>query len=141
VDISACISVIHLFFYQPPSIFITIHHHPDSIAMPINLSNLSAEDIAAVEAARRAHEERECQVAEERRKRHEEERACQEATMWREAIERKGVVVRKAEAEQRDHLAREKAAQEAVAAEEQSQSLAAGLSGLKLTIPAPASIS
>jgi hypothetical protein len=37
--------------------------------MPINLSNLSAEDIAAataaVEAARRAHEEREHQEVEE----------------------------------------------------------------------------
>jgi hypothetical protein len=40
--------------------------------MPIDLSNLSAEDIAAataaVEAARRAHEEREHQEAEEWRK-------------------------------------------------------------------------
>jgi hypothetical protein len=27
-DISVCISGIHLFFYQPPSIFITIYHHP-----------------------------------------------------------------------------------------------------------------
>jgi hypothetical protein len=53
--------------------------------MPINLSNLSAEDIAAataaMEAARRAHEE---------------------ATMQREAEERKEVAARKAEAEQRD---------------------------------------
>jgi hypothetical protein len=40
----------------------------------------------------------------------------------------------------RDRLAREKAAREAAAAEEQRQSLATGLSGLKLTIPAPASI-
>jgi hypothetical protein len=38
-------------------------------------------------------------------------------------------------------LAREKAAQEAAAAEEQQKTLAMGLSGLKLTIPAPASIS
>jgi hypothetical protein len=60
--------------------------------------------------------------------------------MWREAEERKEAAARKAEAEQRDRFAREKAAQEAVVAEEQRQSLATGLSGLKLTIPAPASI-
>jgi hypothetical protein len=46
----------------------------------------------------------------------------------------------KAEAEQRDYLAQEKAAREAEAAEEQWQSLTTGLLGLKLTIPAPASI-
>jgi hypothetical protein len=51
----------------------------------------------------------------------------------------KEVVVWKVEAERRDRLAREKAARE-VAAEEQRQSLTMGLSGLKLTIPAPASI-
>jgi hypothetical protein len=39
-DINVCISVIHLFFYQPPS-----------ISMPIDLSNLSTEDIAATTAA------------------------------------------------------------------------------------------
>jgi hypothetical protein len=65
-DINLCISVIHLFFYQPPS-----------ISMPIDLSNLSAEDITAatatMEAARRAREERECQEVEERQKRQEEE--------------------------------------------------------------------
>jgi membrane protein involved in colicin uptake len=112
--------------------------------MPIDLSNLSAEDVTAattaIEAARRAREERECLAAEERRKRQEEEQARQEATMWREAEERKEAAARKAEAERRDHLAREKAAQEAAAAEEQRQSLATGLLGLKLTIPAPASI-
>jgi hypothetical protein len=37
-------------------------------------------------------------------------------------------------------LAREKVAQEVVVAEEQRQSLATGLSGLKLTIPASSSI-
>jgi dTMP kinase len=112
--------------------------------MPIDLSNLSAEDVAAataaVEAARRAREERECREAEERRKRPEEERARQEATARREAEERKEAAAQKAEAKRRDCLAREKAAQEAVEAEEQWQSLATGLSGLKLTIPAPASI-
>jgi hypothetical protein len=46
----------------------------------------------------------------------------------------------KAEAEQREHLAQEKAVWKVVVAEEQQQSLATGLSGLKLTIPAPASI-
>jgi hypothetical protein len=61
--------------------------------------------------------------------------------MWREVEERKVAVAWKAEAEWRDRLAREKAAQEAAAAEEQRQTLATGLSGLKLTIPAPASIS
>jgi hypothetical protein len=58
----------------------------------------------------------------------------------REAEERKEVEVWKVEAEQRGRLAREKAVREAAAAEEQQQSLAMGLSGLKLTIPAPASI-
>jgi hypothetical protein len=71
-DISACVSVIHLFF---------INHYLSSfpfITMPIDLSNLPAEDIAAataaMEAARRAHEEREHQEAEERQKWQEEER-------------------------------------------------------------------
>jgi hypothetical protein len=111
--------------------------------MPIDLSNLSAEDIttatAAVEAARRAREEREHREVEEQQKQQEEERVCQEVTVWK-AEERKEVAVRKAEAEWRDRLAREKAAQEEVAAKEHQQSLATGLSGLKLTIPAPASI-
>jgi hypothetical protein len=69
--------------------------------MPIDLSNLSAEDIAAataaVEAARGACEERECREAEERRKWQEEERAHQEATMQREAEERKAAAARKVE--------------------------------------------
>jgi hypothetical protein len=112
--------------------------------MPIDFSNLSAEDIAAataaVEAARRDCEERECREAEEWQKRQEEEWAHQEVIMRREAEERKEVVAQKAEAEWRDCLAREKAAWEAVVVEEQWQSLAMGLSGLKLTIPAPASI-
>jgi hypothetical protein len=64
----------------------------------------------------------------------EEEWVHQEAIAWREAE------ARKAEAERRDHLAREKVAREAVVVEEQQQSLATGLSGLKLTIPAPSSI-
>jgi hypothetical protein len=45
---------------------IYLHRH---IIMPIDLSNLSAEDVAtataAMEAARRAREERECREAEE----------------------------------------------------------------------------
>jgi hypothetical protein len=112
--------------------------------MPIDLSDLSAEDIAAattaVEAARRAREERERREAEELRKRQEEEQARQEAMMRREAEERKEAAARKAVAEQRDFLSRQKAAREAVAEEEERQSLATGLSGLKLTILAPASI-
>jgi hypothetical protein len=60
--------------------------------------------------------------------------------MRREAEQWKEAEARKAEAEWRDRLAREKAAREAAVAEEQWQSLATGLSGLKLTIPAPASI-
>jgi flagellar biosynthesis GTPase FlhF len=112
--------------------------------MPIDLSNLSADDIAtattAVKAAREAREERERREVEEQRKRQEEEHAHQEATMRREVEERKAAAARKAEAEQRDCLAREKAAREEVVVEEQRQSLATGLSGLKLTIPAPASI-
>jgi hypothetical protein len=112
--------------------------------MPIDFSDLSADDITAatagVEAARRAREEREHREAEEWRKRQEEEWAHQEATMRREAEQRKEVAAQKARAERRDHLAREKAAQEAAAVEEQRQLLATGLSGLKLTIPALASI-
>jgi hypothetical protein len=61
--------------------------------------------------------------------------------MQREAEEWKEAAAQKVEAEQRDHLARQKVAQEAAAAEEQRQSPTMGLSGLKLTIPAPASIS
>jgi hypothetical protein len=86
--------------------------------MPIDLSNLSADDIAAataVKAAREAREERERREVEERRKWQEEERACQEATMRREAEERKVAVAQKAEAERRDRLAREKAAWEEAA--------------------------
>jgi hypothetical protein len=137
-DISAHVSVIHLFFYQPPSICIP------SITMPIDFSDLSAEDIAAattaIEAARGACEERERREAEERRKQQEEERVRQEATMRREVEQQKEAAVRKAAAEQSDFLAQQKAAREAAAAEEERQSLATGLSGLKLTIPAPASI-
>jgi hypothetical protein len=112
--------------------------------MPINLSNLSAKDIAAataaIEAARRAREERKRREAEEQRKQQEEEQARQEAIMWREAEERTVTAARKAEAERRDRLVQEKAAWEVAVAEEQRQTLATGLSGLKLTIPAPASI-
>jgi hypothetical protein len=60
--------------------------------------------------------------------------------MRREAEERKEAAARKVEAEWRDRLAQEKAAWEVAAAEEQRQLLTMGLSGLKLTIPAPASI-
>jgi hypothetical protein len=62
--------------------------------------------------------------------------------MRREAEEQKEAVVWKAAAERRDLLALQKAAWEVAAAvEEQRQSLPVGLTGLKLTIPAPASIS
>jgi hypothetical protein len=54
--------------------------------------------------------------------------------------EQKEAEAQKAEAEWREHLAQEKAVQEVVVMEEQQQSLATGLLGLKLTIPAPASI-
>jgi hypothetical protein len=63
VDINMHISVIHLLFI--------IHHLSSSppIIMPIDLSNLSAEDVAtttaAIEAARRAYEERVCREAED----------------------------------------------------------------------------
>jgi hypothetical protein len=111
--------------------------------MPIDFSNLSAEDIAAataaVEAARRAHEEKERWEAEEWQKRQEEERARQEAIMQREAEQRKEGAARKVEVERRDRLAREKAAREAAAAK-MAATVTTGLSGLKLTIPAPASI-
>jgi hypothetical protein len=60
-------------YQQSISAFINHHlsvfHPSPSTTMPINLSNLSAEDItavtAAVEAARRAHEEREHQEVDE----------------------------------------------------------------------------
>jgi hypothetical protein len=58
----------------------------------------------------------------------------------REVEERKEAAIQKAEAEQRECLTREKAAREVAVAEEQRQSLAMGLSGLELTIPAPANI-
>jgi hypothetical protein len=70
-DISVRISVIHLFFI--------IHHLSLSplIIMPIDLSNLSAEDVATatatVEAARRAHKEREHREAEDWQRWQEEE--------------------------------------------------------------------
>jgi hypothetical protein len=71
--------------------------------MPINLSNLSAKDIAAttpaVESARRACEERECQEVEDRKRCKEEECAHQEVTAWREAEAQKEVEVWKAEVE------------------------------------------
>jgi hypothetical protein len=112
--------------------------------MPIDLSNLSAEDIitatAAVEAARRARDERECWEVEDWQRWQEQEHAHQEVTMRREAEEWKEAVVWKVEAEWREHLAQEKAVREVAAAEEQRQSLTTGLSGLKLTILAPASI-
>jgi hypothetical protein len=60
--------------------------------------------------------------------------------MRREAEEQKAAAARKAEAERKDRLARENVAWEEAAAEEQRQLLATGLSGLTLTIPAPASI-
>jgi hypothetical protein len=98
-DISVHISVIHLFFI--------IHHLSSSppIIMPIDLSNLFAEDIAAataaVEAARRACEERECREVEDQQRWQEEECAHQEVTVQREAEAWKEVEARKAEAEQR----------------------------------------
>jgi hypothetical protein len=63
-----------------------INHHPSSITMPINLSNISAEDItAAVEVTRRAREEQEHWEAEKWQRQQEEEQVCQEAVAWREA--------------------------------------------------------
>jgi hypothetical protein len=104
--------------------------------MPINLSNLSAEDAATT--ARRAHEERERREVEEWQKRQEEER--KEVVAQKVEEEQQEAAARKAEAEQWDRLAQEKAAQEVATAEEQRQSLPKGLSGLTLTIPAPSSI-
>jgi hypothetical protein len=68
-DISAHISNSSLLL----STTIYLHRYPSpSSTMPIDLSNLSAEDIAAttaaVEASRRAREERKSQEVEERRK-------------------------------------------------------------------------
>jgi hypothetical protein len=136
VDISVHISVIHLF---------SIIHHLSSlppIIMPIDLSNLSAEDVAAaaVEAARRACEERERREVDDWQRQQEEEHAHQEVTARREAEEQKEAAVWQVEAEWTERLARDKTEQEAAAVEEQWQSLTMGLSGLKPTIPAPASI-
>jgi hypothetical protein len=63
-----------------------------------------------------------------------------EVEEWKEVAARKEAAAWKAVAEWRDFLARQKVAREAAAAEEERQSLAMGLSGLKLTILAPASI-
>jgi hypothetical protein len=64
-----------------------------------------------------------------------------EAEEWKEAgVWKVEVGVWKVEAEWREHLARDKVALEVAVAEEQQQSLTMGLSGLKLTILAPASI-
>jgi hypothetical protein len=78
-DINVCISVIYLLFI--------IHYLSLSppIIMPIDLSHLSAEDVAAMEAARRAHKEREYQEVEDQQRWQEEECVCQETTAWREA--------------------------------------------------------
>jgi hypothetical protein len=53
---------------------------------------------------------------------------------------RKEAAAQKAAAEWRDLLAQQKAAREVAVVEEERQLLATGLLGLKLTIPAPASI-
>jgi hypothetical protein len=90
-----------------------------------------------MEAARRAGEEREHWEVEERQRWQEEEQIRQAATGWREAEEAEAW---KVEAEWRERLAQEKVVQQVAVAEEQWQSLTTGLSGLKLTIPAPASI-
>jgi hypothetical protein len=61
-------------------------------------------------------------------------------TVRREAEAQKEAEVQKTEAEWREHLAQDKMVWEVAVEEEQQQSLAMGVSGLKLTIPAPASI-
>jgi hypothetical protein len=68
-----------------------LYHHLSSsppIIMPIDLSNFSAEDVAAataaMEAARRACEGREHWEAEDWQRQQEEEHAYQEVTVWRE---------------------------------------------------------
>jgi hypothetical protein len=88
----------------------------------MNLSNLSAEDIAAtVEAARRAHEEREYREAEDKKRQQEEEHACQGVVAWKEAEVQKEVEAQKEEAEWREHFAQDKKAWKAVAEKEQQQ--------------------
>jgi hypothetical protein len=87
--------------------------------MPIDLSNLSAEDVAAMEAARRACEEREHREVDDWQRQQEEEHAPQEVTARREAEERKEAAVWQVEAERMEHLARDKAEREAAAVEEQ----------------------
>jgi membrane protein involved in colicin uptake len=103
--------------------------------MPIEFTNLSAEDAAAaraaIEASQKNREERERREMEERRAREAEERARREA-----AEEAKEAAERKA------RLARDKKLREEMVAEEaRQQALSSGLSGLKLTIPAPSVIS
>jgi hypothetical protein len=92
--------------------------------MSINLSKLSTKDIAtataAMEAAWRIHKEREHCEMEDQRRWQEAEHAHQEAEEW---ARQEAVVRREAEAD-----------------EERCQSLAAKLSGLMFTIPAPSTI-
>jgi hypothetical protein len=71
-----------------------------------------------MEAARRAHEEREHWKVDDQQRRKEEEYAHQEVTAQREVEEQKEAEAWKVEAEQRECLAQDKAAWEAAAAEE-----------------------
>jgi hypothetical protein len=110
--------------------------------MPIEFTNLSAEDAAAaraaIEASQKNREERERREMEERRAWEAEERARREAAECR-AVEAEA---RKEAAERKARLARDKKLREEMVAEEAwQQALSSGLSGLKLTIPAPSVIS
>jgi hypothetical protein len=70
-----------------------------------------------------------------------EEHARQEAAERRAAEAVKEVEAQKEAAEQKARLSRDKRLHEEVAEEERQQALSTGLSGLKLTIPAPSVIS
>jgi hypothetical protein len=121
--------------------------------MPIDFTNLPAEDAAAthaaIEASQKNCEERECCERVELRVREAEECACREVAECRaaKAAERraveavKEVEARKEEAEQKTRLLQDKRLQEEAGAEERQQALSLGLSGLKLMILAPSIIS
>jgi hypothetical protein len=136
-DISMHISVIHLFFYHPPSIFITTS---PLIIMPINLSNLLLKTSPALPLPWRLPERlvRRENIGRQRIGKDGRRRSVPVRNQQRGERQKNGR--KRGYRKQREHLARDKVVWEAAAAEEQWQSLATGLSGLKLTIPALASI-
>jgi alkylation response protein AidB-like acyl-CoA dehydrogenase len=105
--------------------------------MPLDLSILSPEDVAAATAAIEAS----WKIRKKREHREMEEHACQEAAERRVAEAAKEVEAQKEAAERKAWLSRDKRLREEVAEGEWQQALSTGLLGLKLTIPPPSVIS